>query len=179
MTTAQPVSGPDPGPVPGPGLRPRRAVRAWAAALTLTLGVLLLVVAPPWLPTAAAEAVHQAFAPLCHQMSSRSFHVHGVAFAACHRCTGIYAGLVLGVLAWPLLRTWVERAMAPRVALALALAAAPLGVDWALGFFGVWPNTTLTQTATGALFGAASGLLLARGFGLDRGQQGARAAAMS
>ena len=140
-----------------------RALRTWGAALAVTTAVLGLVVAPPWLPEAVRTVVHEGFAVLCHQMPSRSFHAHGVAFAVCHRCTGIYAGLVVGVLVWPLVRHWVERTIGPRVRLVLGLAVAPLGVDWALGFFGLWSNTPASQAATGAVFGVVAGLLLARG----------------
>ncbi len=140
-----------------------RARRLWGVTLAATVLVLALAVAPPWLPEGVRAVVHDGFSAVCHQMASRSFHAHGVAFAVCHRCTGIYAGLVVGVLAWPLVRTWGERTLAPRVPLALGLATLPLSIDWALGFFGLWENTPPSQATTGAVFGVVAGLLLARG----------------
>ena len=39
-----------------------------------------------------------AFSPFCHQISERSFHLFGVQLAVCARCTGIYLGLLLGII---------------------------------------------------------------------------------
>ena len=135
----------------------------WAAALAVSALVLLLAVSPPWVPTSLGAEVLRGFRTLCHQMPSRSFHVHGVAFAVCHRCTGLYAGVAAGVLVWPLVRTWVEGAVAPRLRAVLVASVIPLGIDWGLTFIGLWENTVVTQTATGALAGVVAGLLLARG----------------
>ncbi len=98
-----------------------RVSTGWAVALVVVAVLLALAVSPPWLPRGVGAAVHAAFALVCHQIDGRSFHAHGVAFAVCHRCTGIYAGLVVGVLAWPLVRDAVERWMSPRVVGVLAL----------------------------------------------------------
>lgn len=136
----------------------------WAASVAAAAAVLTVAMSPPWLPEAFAVEVMHAFRTLCHQMPSRSFQVHGVSVAVCHRCTGIYAGVVAGALVWPLLRGPVERIVAPRVPAVLAASVAPLGIDWGLTFFGLWENTPLTQTATGALAGVVAGVLLARGF---------------
>ena len=38
------------------------------------------------------------FSPFCHQISSRSFHLWEVQLAVCCRCTGIYLGLLLGII---------------------------------------------------------------------------------
>ena len=145
-----------------------RVSTGWATALAVVALLLALAVSPPWLPPAVGAAVHAAFALVCHQLDGRSFHAHGlherpVAFAVCHRCTGIYAGLVAGVLAWPLARNAVERWMSPRVVVILGLACVPIGIDWALGATGLWANTAASQALTGGVFGAVAGLLAARG----------------
>ena len=135
----------------------------WAWAPALAGLVLTLVVLPPFVPAPLRAALYAAFSPVCHQLGDRSFHVAGEAFAVCHRCTGIFAGLVVGALAWPFVRPFAD-ALARRAPLVLAAALAPTALDWAVGVAGVWTNTPASRTLTGALFGAAAGVYLARGF---------------
>jgi len=47
---------------------------------------------------------------LCHQDAGRSFAIQGVPLAVCSRCTGLYVGGVLGLLAGGLLCAWVRPA---------------------------------------------------------------------
>ena len=47
----------------------------------------------------AAALTYRAGAVVCHQRDARSFHVAGVRMPVCSRCTGLYAGAALGVLA--------------------------------------------------------------------------------
>ena len=116
---------------------------------------------PPLVDGAARVLARQAFAPVCHQLPSRSFAIGGVPLAVGHRCLGIYAGLLAGTLAWPLLaarlRSWIEQ----RAGALILTAGTPTALDWALGMAGLWASTALTRTATGALLGAALGLALA------------------
>lgn len=137
----------------------------WAIATLLAVGVVALAASPPFLGFRGGAVVMEAFAPFCHQMASRSPHVHGVPFALCHRCTGIIAGIALGLAAGPLVprRAFARVAALPPL-LVLALAALPTSVDWLLGAAGVWANTGASRLATGALFGAAAGLLIAVAF---------------
>ncbi len=158
------------------GFAPSAAPRVgagWAAVVLVTAGLLALAVSPPWLPPSLAAGVRAAFAFTCHQIDGRSFHVHDIAFAVCQRCTGLYAGLALGALVWPLARTGVERWLAPRVLPVLLVACMPLGIDWALGATGLWANTPLSQAATGAVLGVVAGLLAARGASQRVGPPGA------
>ncbi|HYE59089.1 MAG TPA: DUF2085 domain-containing protein [Rhodothermales bacterium] len=148
-------------PIPD-SARPRPT---WAFAALLTGLVLLLVALPPFVPTQVRAALYTAFSPVCHQIDARSFHLDGEAFAVCHRCTGIFAGLVVGTLLWPFARMfdgWLTR----RAGLLLALSLVPAGLDWLLGVAGHWSNTPLSRTATGAVFGLVAGVYLARGFSL-------------
>lgn len=52
----------------------------------------------------AAAAAYVAGAFVCHQRPDRSFHTAGVQWPVCARCTGLYAGGALGLVAWPLWR---------------------------------------------------------------------------
>ena len=130
----------------------------WRAAVLASGAVLLLALSPPWLPAGAAHAVEAGFSWLCHQMPDRTLHLHGAPVALCHRCLGILAGLVGGL------------ALAPRVpgvplsaraqARWLVAAGLPTTVDWTLTVLGIWTNTPLSRSLTGALFGVAAGLLV-------------------
>jgi len=129
----------------------------WRAALLAAAAVLLLTLAPPWLPAGAARAVEASFSWLCHQMPERTLHLHGVPVALCHRCLGILVGLVGGLALAPVV---------PRVPLGtrtqarwLVAAGLPTTVDWTLTALSIWINTPLSRSLTGALFGAAAGLL--------------------
>lgn len=63
--------------------------------------IIVLTIFLPVLSTAfkipnLALISYLAFAPFCHQLSDRSFHLLGIQLAVCARCTGIYGGLLLG-----------------------------------------------------------------------------------
>ena len=130
----------------------------WGALAALMLALVgLLLLAPllraaGWL--AAAQAVYFGFQAVCHQLPERSFHVAGFPLAVCARCFGLYAGGAAGVLLYPLARA-VTRRDAPARGWLFA-AAAPLALDFSLGFLGVWDNTHLSRSLTGALLGAAA-----------------------
>ena len=117
--------------------------------------------APGWLGTDAGVLVREAYSVLCHQLPHRSPHVGGAPWALCHRCTGIAAGLALGLLAVPALPTALRTRIAGLHAGRLvALSLLPMAVDWLLGASGLWTNTPLSRTATGAVFGVAVGVVL-------------------
>jgi uncharacterized membrane protein len=99
-------------------------------------------------------AVYQAFSYVCHQSPDRSFYVAGYPLAVCARCTGLYAGFAATVVVYPVL-TSLKRTHAPE-RMWLFIAAAPLAVDFALGFLGIWENSHASRLVTGALLGAVS-----------------------
>lgn len=143
---------------------PLRLTTGWATAALIAVGVVALAASPALLGFEGGALVREAFAPFCHQMPSRSPHLHGASFALCHRCFGIVSGLALGVLAGPLLGARLGRlANLPPLAV-LGVAALPTSADWLLGATGVWANTGASRLATGAVFGVAAGLLLAAAF---------------
>jgi uncharacterized membrane protein len=135
----------------------RRPIFVWSIAATLTLlFVSLIVVAPVALARGrvlAAFVLYEMFGRVCHQIPERAFYIEGHPFAVCARCTGIYFGFALGMLLYPLARS-LRRGDAPaRKWLLIALA--PTLLDFALGFSGVWENTHLSRSVTGALLGGA------------------------
>ena len=118
--------------------------------------VLLLVTLPPFVAPEWRIVLMQVFAPVCHQIAERSFHVGGVALAACHRCYGIYWGLFLG----PVIYLVARRREYSRLLLWLGLL--PLGLDWTLDAVALWHNTPLSRMFTGGVFGVVAGLFVAQ-----------------
>ena len=100
-----------------------------------------------------AELLYFFFSPLCHQNPDRSFFCAGEPLAACHRCTGLYLGLLLGLLVLPRLENLrlrlVER---PRLVLLFAL---PMAVDYFL-----LENTPTTRFVSGLLAAFPMGLFV-------------------
>ena len=141
--------------------------RGWLAALAVSLVLVGLASAPPFLPVSIRPWIMEVFAGVCHQIPSRSFHIDGVPLAVCHRCIGIYLGFpIAGFLflflkgAWPF-----SSKTAPFV---LMLSALPAGLDWGLDFIGWWSNTPTSRFATGLVLGTVAGYFftaaLAEGF---------------
>ena len=130
----------------------------WVLVAGLALAIVALIVGAPLARThghpAFAATVYEVFRPFCHQIPERSLHLDGGAFAVCARCTGIFAGFALAAAAYPLLRP-IGSSDVPPLPWLLA-ACVPLGIDFLLGHFGVWPNTHFSRLATGAVAGAAA-----------------------
>ncbi len=136
----------------------RRPLVFWAVSATVvTLLVMLIVVAP----LAAASGYHElargiygAFRVLCHQLPERSYFIDGHKLAVCSRCTGIYAGFVLVLLLYPLIRSLRTTAVPARKW--LVLATIPTLIDFSLTFFGIWENTHTSRLLTGLLLGGVA-----------------------
>lgn len=122
-----------------------------------------LIVAPPFLVSAGSDAaaavIYIFFSPVCHQEPERSFALMGLALPVCHRCSGIYLGLLAGSL---IPNPWIHRSTAARRRWILATAV-PLVLDALLPYSGLWNNTDISRFATGLLFGIPVAALLVRG----------------
>ena len=135
---------------------PARAV--WLSTAVLALTILLAIITAPLASafgyTSFASSIYKAFGFVCHQIPERSFHLAGNKFAVCSRCTGLYSGFAVAVLAYPLARS-LRNTATPSI-LWLILAALPLAVDFSLGYFNIWANTHASRFSTGALFSATT-----------------------
>ena len=136
--------------------------RRLAAPVTLTVAALCwcaAAAAPAMLPgfgwPAGAAVLRAAFSLVCHQDPARSFHLEGSPLAVCIRCTGIYAGFVLGCIAVLAARSWGRVDGAPRGRL-LAACMAPTAIEWLAELAGLPDPTGLARLTTGALFGFAA-----------------------
>ena len=136
----------------------RRPLVMWFIAAAGSLGLLSLIIGAPLAFSAGHPfwglTIYRAFSYVCHQIPERSFFIAGHQFAVCARCTGLYAGFAAAAVLYPLVRS-LRRTEAPARKW-LFFAAAPLGIDFALGFLGIWANTHSSRFITGALLGAVS-----------------------
>jgi uncharacterized membrane protein len=135
-----------------------RSLLMWLIAAMGSLAVMSLILAAPLaLETGHpfwALTIYRAFSYVCHQIPERSFFIGGHPFAVCSRCTGLYAGFAAATVVYPLIRS-LRQTEAPARKW-LFLAAAPLAIDFAVGYFGIWENTHSSRFATGALLGAVA-----------------------
>lgn len=140
----------------------RQAWKVWVISL---LVVFMWVFAILLAPLAKANGFESLSAPIyaffgyiCHQIESRSFHVENHPFAVCSRCFGVYFGLLVGFLIYPLIRRIDD--IEPLARFWLFLAMIPIAIDWSLGMFDIWENTHLSRFLTGLILGAACGVYI-------------------
>jgi uncharacterized membrane protein len=130
----------------------------WLIAAAGSMGFLALIVGAPLALSAGhpfwSFTIYRSFSYVCHQIPERSFFIAGHQFAVCARCTGLYAGFAAATFFYPLVRSLRRTEAPPRKW--LFIAAAPLAIDFALGFFGIWENTHSSRFLTGALLGSVS-----------------------
>jgi len=136
----------------------RRPLVMWLIAVLGCLALMSLIVGAPLALNAGhpvwALSIYRTFSYVCHQIPERSFFIAGHQFAVCARCTGLYAGFTVATIAYPLVRSLRQTEAPPRKW--LFLAAAPLAIDFAVGYLGIWENTHSSRFATGALLGAVA-----------------------
>lgn len=134
----------------------RKPVATWVIVLAFAAAICSLILAAPFALAgghrSVAYNIYLPFSYLCHQIPARSFFLAEHPFAVCSRCTGIYAGFLLGVIGYPLVKSFRSTTTPARNW--LFLAAIPLTIDFSLEFFGVWHNTHLSRFLTGALLGS-------------------------
>jgi uncharacterized membrane protein len=144
----------------------KRAFFTWGiASILVLLWVGLIVSAPIFAANGSnsiAQPIYKFFSYICHQIDGRSFHLYSHQFGVCARCFGVYLGLFLGIILYPIFRKIEEIEPLPRFWLFLAMI--PIGIDWSLGFFELWENTHLSRFITGAILGIACGVFLLPAF---------------
>ena len=136
----------------------RRPLAMWLIAAAGMLILMSLIVGAPLALSAGHPfwglTIYRSFSYVCHQIPERSFFIAGHQFAVCARCTGLYAGFAVATIVYPLVRS-LRQTEAPARKW-LFLAAAPLAIDFTVGYLGIWENTHSSRFATGALLGAVA-----------------------
>lgn len=142
----------------------------WVCAVAAAAWLAGMLAAPVWLaapsgprPVAfAIAAAYQAGSYLCHQDPARSFAAAGMPLPVCARCTGLYAGAVIGAVAALATRRRSVIGTFAGVRAVLVLAAFPTAVLW----LAEWAAGVIVGNATrcvGAVpLGAAVAWLLSR-----------------
>lgn len=135
---------------------PSRTRTAVLYGLTLTLAAiwLLSIAAAPHLLARGSKAsalVYAVFSPLCHQEPARCFRISGFPLAVCARCTGVYLGFFLGLLAWP----FAGRPARPRLPSVRTFLAAtlPIAVDGVGNALGLWTSPPVLRFGVGLAWG--------------------------
>lgn len=140
----------------------RLAMLAWAIGFAFVFiwvaAILLAPIAAENNWTNLSAPIYKFFSFLCHQQSSRSFHIENHAFAVCSRCFGIYFGLLTGFIVYLFIRKIEEIEPIQRFWLFLALI--PMGIDWGLTAFDIWENTHLSRFLSGMILGVTCAIFI-------------------
>jgi len=131
--------------------------RVWLAVVT---GAALLYCAGFALAPAAdgffGGLLRIAYRPACHQIADRCLDLGAGPLAVCARCTGLYLGGLLALVA----ATLFGRTLRPRF-FWLPVTALPSAVDFAAGLIGLPSLPNLPRFAVALPFGLTCGLFLA------------------
>ncbi|QYO65948.1 DUF2085 domain-containing protein [Leptolyngbya sp. 7M] len=140
----------------------RQAKIVWLVALFATLIWLVLIIAPALLRaldlSPGADAIFAFFGSLCHQIPERSFYLSGQQLAVCSRCFGVYFGLFVSLLIYPLWRVIDDIEPLPRKWLLLSVL--PMSLDWSLTIFNIWENNHASRFITGMILGGACSIYI-------------------
>lgn len=102
---------------------------------------------------------------LCHQRPERSFHLAGAQLPVCARCTGLYVGGAIGVVAWVMWRRHrsetTARVDAKSAMRLMLIAAAPTAFTVATAVVGIWDLSNAGRAALALPLGMVAGALLA------------------
>ncbi|NNE67247.1 MAG: DUF2085 domain-containing protein [Pyrinomonadaceae bacterium] len=135
----------------------RLSHKFWLLLVVLVTVWSVLIIVPPIAAaneaSGTASGLYSFFGYICHQLPDRSFFMLGHKFGVCSRCSGVYFGLVLGALAYPIFRSISD--VRPLPIFWLILSMIPITIDWSLTMLGIWENTYFTRFTTGLVLGTA------------------------
>ncbi len=156
--------------MPEPGAGPvtpsrRKIVFVYGLTAAGTLAWLAGIFLVPYLRAQGvrwAGLVQAVYSPVCHQLPSRSFLAWGFPLGVCARCLGIYLGFAAGLALYPVLRGF-RGVRLPDTKVFLAVSA-PIVIDTAAAFLGIWDSPGPARLALGFLWGSILPYYLITGF---------------
>ena len=126
-----------------------------AMLAAIATGILSLSVACTWaIAHGASMRWRVAFRLFCHGIPERCFDLWGIPMPICARCTAIYGGLALSLVAFWLLPRMTEYA----ARMSLLVAVLPLAIDGLTQLVRLRESTNALRSATGLLAGIAFGV---------------------
>lgn len=135
----------------------QQARRVWMVTTAVVLVWAALIVVAPVAKAAGIDSLssplYELYQFICHRIPERSFYVAGEQFGVCSRCFGVYLGLLVGCIVYPLWRPVDE--VEPIARFWLFLSIIPIAIDWGLTVFGFWENTQASRFLTGLILGVA------------------------
>lgn len=135
----------------------QRSRFVWFTAVTAVVLWLGAILFPPLSAATGAgwlsKPIYGLFGFICHQIPERSFFLFGHQLAVCSRCFGVYTGLLIGLVIYPLWRRIDNVEPLPRFWLFASMI--PILLDWSLTILGIWENTFASRYITGAILGIA------------------------
>lgn len=122
-----------------------------------SLAWIALVFLAPWARQQGLSwggLLHACYAPICHQLPQRSFHLWSFPLAVCHRCLGLYVGFAFGLAVLPFWQRFQELLLKqPRLLLAFFV---PMGIDVML----LSRNVPISRFTTGLIAAFPVGLFV-------------------
>ncbi|MDD8017538.1 MAG: DUF2085 domain-containing protein [Bacteroidota bacterium] len=110
-----------------------------------------------------AHFFYKFFHTICHQFESRSFHINDHPFAVCIRCSSIYAGFFVALLAIRFINKFQKESDSffhHKRIMKLILIAFPMFIDAMVDTFNIIPSSTLSRIITGGWFGLGMAVVL-------------------
>ena len=93
------------------------------------------------------------FHPICHQKPERSFFVFGYPLGVCARCTGIYLGMLILTILYPLAKCMNDNSTPSKYYLIASMI--PMALDGGTQLLGMRESFNELRFITGFIFGGA------------------------
>lgn len=132
------------------------SVSVWC--IGIVLAPIITLVNPDIEPV--TNILYRFYGVVCHQFDSRSFHILHQPFAVCIRCTAIYGGFLLALIAIRWSSRLSDKKFDPIVVLICSLS--PMVLDVFGSFTTFHEISTPSRLVSGAIFGIGLAILLHR-----------------
>lgn len=99
---------------------------------------------------------------ICHQDPARCFYFNGKPMKLCARCTGLYIGLVIGIVIITTIIFLVPglELTSTQILLILFVGVGPFAVDGVTQYWGLRVSTNVIRLITGLICGVMIGIIL-------------------